>query len=74
MPRSMHTHGKDMEVLADAIVDFARERIALEDIPLDHPRTEEELQELHEIVEIDYPTILSNGKKARFFQVEVTLN
>lgn len=43
MPRSMHIYNADTEALADEIVAYARWRTRLDPIPLDHPRTAEEL-------------------------------
>lgn len=42
----MHTYTNDTEALADEVVAYARWRTRLDPIPLDHPRTEEELREL----------------------------
>ncbi|MEM7340161.1 MAG: pyridoxal-dependent decarboxylase [Actinomycetota bacterium] len=45
MPESMHTHDAATEALADDILAYARWRTGLEDIPLDHPRTEADLDQ-----------------------------
>lgn len=45
MPDSMHEHSSEIEALADEIVDYARWRAQLDPIPLDHPRTVDELRE-----------------------------
>ena len=41
----MHEHDAQIEALADRILDHAKRRVALEDIPLGSPRTAEELTE-----------------------------
>ncbi len=46
MPESMHQYSAETEALADEIVDYARWRTRLDPIPLDHPRTVDELREL----------------------------
>ena len=46
MPDSMHEYSEETEALADEIVDYARWRTRLDPIPLDHPRTADELREL----------------------------
>ena len=42
----MHTYTAETEALADEIVDYARWRTRLDPIPLDHPKTADELREL----------------------------
>ncbi|MEM9132799.1 MAG: aminotransferase class V-fold PLP-dependent enzyme [Actinomycetota bacterium] len=51
----MHIYNSDTEALADEIVSYARWRTRLDPIPLDHPRTAEEL------VEACGPTVTPDG-------------